>query len=149
MSETTDIAPEKPKKTVEDHINEILGALRVETERVTRVVEWMRSHKEQIERIGITPVSWFNYVDFNRPDRAQVLEIIKAFPGTWAKTQNNTGDSPAMDYERQDESGLMLRIWAGALPPTCRVIEEEVEVPAQRVKRTRIECKPTEVEAAP
>lgn len=142
MSETTDSTPEKPKKTVEDYIVQILESHRRETERVTRLVMWMRSHKEQIEKIGMTPVPYLNYVDFNNPDRAQVLEIIKAFPGTWTKSQNKTGDRPAMDYERQDESGLMLRIWAGALPPTCRVIEEEVEVPAQRVKRTRIECKP-------
>lgn len=149
MNETPIPPTEPPKKTLQDHIAKLLADLDSETKRVTRLVAWLQKHKEQIEQVGTTPKAWCEYIDFDHPSREQILAIIKAFPGRWEKTPNYTSGKPTMNYEQADEeSGLTIRIWSGALPPTCRLIEEEVDVPARKERRIRLECKPAETEAA-
>lgn len=132
--------------TIEDRINDLLRALETETKRVNDLVAWMRANATKIEQIGLTPVPYGGGIDFDNADRQQVLEIIKAFPGTWDKSVNG---NTSMNYVRRPVEGEpLIRIWAGELPPSCKVVEEEIEVPAHREKRQKIVCNgATETEA--
>lgn len=86
-----------------------------------------------------------NMIDINGPSRKDVektLMFLRA--GKWEKEKHYDGEK--IDYTSINEivPGFRLRMWGADPPGTCRVIEEEVEIPAQPArieKRKRIVCK--------
>lgn len=110
--------------------------LRQDRRRITEHISWLIRHHDILNAIGIVPSRFVDSVDFNNPNRQQILEIIKAFPGTWRKSINDW-EKERMDYVRdeKDDSGVTLRIYAGDLPPCCKLVEEWVDVPAQPATR--------------
>jgi hypothetical protein len=82
------------------------------------------------------------FLDFEQLTHAEVIEIIQKLPGAWDKNENGA----RIDYIRREplNCGVKLRIWAGEPPPSCRIIEEEVEipaVPARKELRKKLVCK--------
>jgi|SRR5260221_11597139 len=121
-------------------------------EDAVRRAKFISDYWEKLEAAGVqfSNVDPFNYssIDIDRPTREQVLAVIQAIPGKWEKepTQSFGG---ALNYSLKVD-GYTLRLWAAPPPPSCRLIEEEVEIPAQAArmeKRMRLECAP-ETEAA-
>lgn len=114
-----------------------------ERDRITEHLEWLKANRDLLNRIGLAPSRFFEYIDFNNPTRTQILEIIKAFPGTWRKSLNDS-HKERMDYVREEPAGnIVFRIWAGELPPSCKLVEEWVDVPAQpatRMLRKVVKC---------
>lgn len=123
---------------LEEKITKLQEDLQRETERVTKLIVWLRANAEKIEAIGVLPTLYGGgTIDFDNANREQVLAIIKAFPGKWEKSQNGT----SMDYLNSNESNeFPIRIWKGALPPCCRIVKEEIDVPAHKETRERIVC---------
>jgi hypothetical protein len=93
-----------------------------------------------------------NQIDFDNLDREEVVTILKAFPGKWDKNLSRANET-RIDYTTIFE-GVALRIWMGEPPPSCRIVEEEIEVeeeiiPAHTEKKTRLVCgEPAKTEVA-
>ena len=86
----------------------------------------------------------FATLDIDRPARETVMNILKAFPGKWDKEQTQGVEQPSINYQREVAPGIVLRLWASPPPPTCKLVEEEVVIPAQpeRIeKRMKLVCK--------
>lgn len=68
-------------------------------------------------------------LDFDHLTREEVLQTIAALDaGRWEKSKN-ISEELALDY-KSEVDGVTVRLWAAAPPGTCRVVEEEVEIPA-------------------
>lgn len=120
----------QPKTPVELKLEWLMDDRR----RITEHIRWLRAHKDILDAIDIAPSRFGEFIDFNNPNRKQILEIIKAFPGTWHKSLNEC-DAKTMDYKLAADGDVTLRIWGGELPPCCKIIEEWVYVPAQPARR--------------
>jgi hypothetical protein len=116
-----------------------------------KAIKWLESHEERLAQL---PEAVFfpgeRYcLDFDNLPHADVVQVIKALPaGKWDKQPNS---NPAkVDYTATVD-GVVVRCYAGEPPPNCRIVEEEVEIPAQPARkeiRRRLECKPPLEEAA-
>jgi|SRR5580765_114002 len=102
-------------------------------------LDFLRTHRAQLESLNLHLDSYANYVDFNRLDRPDVLRVIKAFPGRWNKS---TGYDGRLNYTRLEPCGdLTLRLWGAEAPDCCHIEEriEYVDVPARTERRvTRV-----------
>lgn len=140
-SATPAAIPEETKHVVEAKI----ATLECQIKAARTLIKWLKAHREQVEAIGIAPTLFGTQIDFDHANREQVLKIIKTFPGTWKKSLN--ANKETMDYVREIEGQPTLRIWSAELPPSCKLVEEWVDVPAQpatRVKKLVVKCKPDE-----
>src|SRR5271155_2453286 len=86
-----------------------------------------------------------NMIDIDRPSRRDVEKCLYLLKGKkWYKTPAGYGDA-TMNYVTADEiaPAYHLRMGAAEPPGTCRVVEEEVEVPAMPAHkeiRKRLVC---------
>ena len=84
---------------------------------------------------------------FFRCTHDQVIAGIRIFGGKWNK---KLGEGQTIDYLRDEPiSGLAVAFYNGAPPPSCKIVEEEIEVPEQVVpahtrKVKRMVCKEVE-----
>jgi hypothetical protein len=96
----------------------------------------------ELERAHIS--LWGPFIDFNSPTRKDVEKIMYFFKaGKWEKTPAGA----RINYTSINEyiPGYKLRLWCADPPGTCKIIKEEVEVPAQPPRkeiRERLECTP-------
>jgi len=93
------------------------------------------------------PHIYHHQIDFDNCDREQIVRVVKAFPGRWDKSPNPSQQT-RIDYETEFD-GVKIRLWQGEPPPSCKLVEEEIEVPetivpAHKVKRVRMVCGETE-----
>ncbi len=127
---------------------EEMAATRIE--KAVKRAKFISDHWERLAGAGVEPSQLDPFyplsIDINQPTREQTLAVIKAIPGDWEKEAS--GLEGKIDYLlKKDE--FTIRLWASPPPPSCRLIEEEVEIPAQparKEKRTRLECAPEVVE---
>lgn len=115
-----------------------------ERDEINSQIVWLEANQTVIDALSIAPALYCHGLDFDHATREQVLEVIKAFPGVWDKKINGT-DATKMDYERraQDKGEPRVRIWCGALPPSCKIVEEWVDLPPQpatRVLKKVVKC---------
>lgn len=84
------------------------------------------------------PAKVFNcqQIDFDRLTHPDVVRVLQAVGGKWDKSIT-ASCSEAIDYT-QKVNGITIRLWAGEPPPNCKIVEEQVEIPAQPA---RIELK--------
>jgi len=146
-TDTPAAPPEQPKSAVDLTIDRLNKEI---TDRY-KMIHFIASHREAFEQCGADPVSFGDWIDFNNPTRPQILEIIKAFPGKWEKSLNSA-DRKSMDYIRRVEGEPTMRIWGGELPPCCKLVEVEVDVPAvpaHKAKVQRVVCPEPLQEVAP
>ena len=100
--------------------------------------------EEEIELETGTVSLGYNTIDIDNPSRKDVEKLIVLLrAGKWEKYP--VGDK--MNYTTVDDylPGYKLRLYCAAPPGSCRIIEEEVfvpAVPAHYKKKTRIECTP-------
>lgn len=84
------------------------------------------------------------FVDFDNLNRAQVVALITHLKsGKWNKSPSGTPGK--IDYVNETFlPGAKLRIWSAEPPASCKLVEEEVEipaVPARIEKRMKLVCK--------
>lgn len=82
-------------------------------------------------------------LDFDYLCHSDIVKVMLAFPGKWAKTPNENGSS--IDYTHTTVDGDIICCWAGEPPPSCKIIEELKVVPGhwepETVKKVRkIQC---------
>lgn len=70
--------------------------------------------------------------------REEALDVIKALGGKWKK-RINPSYSDKIDYQ-QAINGVPVEIYAAVPPPTCRIVETEIDVPAHKAVRRDLIC---------
>lgn len=92
-----------------------------------------------------------DYVDFNSLTRAETVSLITHLKsGKWDKTPSSSV-SDKIDYVNSTFlPDAKLRIWGAEPPASCKVVEEDVEIPAQPArieKRRKLVCRDHELQA--
>jgi hypothetical protein len=112
-----------------------------------RQITWLLAHRQALKSIGVERVSLMSLsIDIDRPTREQALSVIKTLAGDWEKElcPHSGTTEPAINYTARID-GMTVRLWAAPPPPSCKILEEWVDVPAvaaTREKRMRLDCKP-------
>ena len=83
-------------------------------------------------------------IDFNHLKHDQVMEVIKAFPGRWKKEPNGETIHYSITLRNESKTAglyeIIIRCYAGQPPPNCKIVYEDVHVPAQTVRRAKMVC---------
>lgn len=81
-------------------------------------------------------------IDLDNLTRDEVETVLARLnAGKWTKTING-GYQDKIDYHGTVD-GVPIRLWAAAPPGTCRVVEYEEEIPAQKVIKRKLVCSQT------
>ena len=85
----------------------------------------------------------YSTIDFDYPGRNQVIDLITHMKaGKWDKEVS--ASEGRMDYKNKTLISMPLRIYAAEPPPSCKIVEVPVEIPAtpaRTVMRKTIVCK--------
>ena len=98
------------------------------------------SHKAKF--LSLPPLGYtYGPIDFDNLSHNDIVKVMLAFPGKWTKTINNL----RIDYRLQVEDNITIRCYSGEPPPSCQIVEKEVEVPetyvpAHTEKRKVLKC---------
>ncbi len=137
MEETT-----VPVQTeLEKEFDEVINYRQQQIAAHAKAIDFMYLHKGAILAVGKIPSPYCDGLDFDNPDRSQALALMKVFGGKWTKEPVNN-DSGTLSYI-QVIDGIRVRLWSTPPPPSCRVVEKQVLVPAQPERWTTrrvIEC---------
>ncbi len=77
------------------------------------------------------------HLDFDNLSHEDVIRVIVAIGGKWKKSVSSmSGDRIDYTYDGSFD-GIVPRCWAGSPPPSCRIVDEEVEVPETVTPATR------------
>jgi hypothetical protein len=93
-----------------------------------KVLRWLRANAEKLKGLR-GGVLWQSQLDFNELSHSETIKLVRTFGGKWRKTPN-VGKLHKVDYTAQID-GILVRSWASAPPPSCRIVEVEVDVPEQ------------------
>lgn len=109
-------------------------------ERLSKGKAFLEEHRAFFESLedccGFWSGAEYNLSDLNREN---TLAVIKHFGGKWDKSYRQD----KADYTRRSEIGDPLPpmcIFGGTPPETCRIVVEEVEIPAQKIMKRRLVC---------
>lgn len=121
-------------------------SLRLRIQNLQLKLEWLIKHQAVLEPMGLTTIMPLDStMDIDNPTREQVVAIIQALPGEWKKELN--GSNPTkIDYSARI-GGQTVRLWCSPPPPSCKIVEREMIVPAvaehKRIVRV-LQCSETE-----
>lgn len=87
------------------------------------------------------PTFFTSGFDFESLSHADVMRVVAAFPGKWTKSP----ESDAKVTYSTTFDGRMIRCYRGEPPANCKIIYEEVEIPAHKERRAKLVCKETAV----
>jgi len=107
--------------------------------------DFLRKNGQAIKDLNLTVDPFIydgNEINFRECSHEESIKVMRAFPGKWIKTYNDS----SIDYKRDGDRDFTLLIWKASPPNTCRLIAYEVEepekiIPAQKVKKFKLECK--------
>lgn len=134
----------EPTQEISPAVQQILDIHRAKVTEGQQAEQWIIRNGAALSHLasqGITPNAFGGGMDFDWLTHPQVMEVIKAFPGKWEKSVCGTNE-PRINYESTFD-GKTIRCWAGEPPPSCRIVEEEIEVPATRKTVRRLDCTPS------
>ncbi len=129
-----------------DNTEKQIQRLRDEIKQRVDQIRWLRAHAAQINQLpaeSIKVASWGRKIDLDNLEHKDVIAVIRALGGKWKKTAT-IGVEGRIDYQSEID-GMEVRCWAGKPPPSCRLVEIEVDVPekvipAHKEKVTRMIC---------
>lgn len=78
-----------------------------------------------------------NKVKITCSSREETSKVLQLFGGTWSK-ELAEWDKTRIEYSQTINDCLV--VVNSEPPPSCKIIEEEVEVPAHKEIRKRLEC---------
>ena len=121
-----------PALTIEDRNNDALAAVEsiIDDKRAERaaILSFIKLLKDFPGRKDFTQCGTiFDFNNFTHEQRTALMLYLKG--GKWEKSLSYNGVS--IDYENSTilPPPYKVRFWAGAPPPSCRIVEEEVDVP--------------------
>jgi len=98
--------------------------------RIETVAAFVIAHKEKLDALNLDLVCYNGQIDFDKLSHPEIIRVIQTFPGAWNKTPSSESSGTRIDYVSEFD-GMKIRCWAGEPPPSCKIVEETVEVPAQ------------------
>lgn len=117
-----------------------IQTMRDEIKRRQKVLRWALKHDHLFQELPFEGQFYGSQVDFNYLTHPQIRLVLGTFKaGKWNKTPNQNGK---VDYETIFD-GMTVRCWAGEPPSNCRIIEEEVYIPAHTEIVKRLVCPKT------
>ncbi len=129
------------------NIDKLIEQSQADIERYYRYIKeqnqhmmWLRRNRQYLERLPDSLLDKTDHspgfrIDFNHLTHAETIQVIRAFGGKWDKKY----DEDKINYTRRDEvDGLIIRVWQGEPPPFCKIVEVEVEVPAQAATTKKV-----------
>jgi hypothetical protein len=130
-----------------NNIDELLKSLDEEQKKIELKRKALLELKPRIEDYP-KPLNlsfgWPNTIDIDYVGRAETINLITHFKaGRWDKTLSNHPGK--IDYVNKNLTSIPLRIYGAEPPPSCKIVEVEVEIPAQpaRIEKVRkVVCKP-------
>lgn len=114
-----------------------------QNEALTAFLATLRPEGIELEKATVSVTN--GLIDIDNPSRRDVEKCLYFLKGQkWDKTQN-AATQGTLNYITRDEfiDGYRVRLWSADPPATCRLVEEEVEVPAQPARkeiRKRLVC---------
>jgi hypothetical protein len=133
------------ERTMSMDVSKEIARLRDECADRRKKIKWLVEHQKQLEatavEVGPSPM---NGLDFDHLPHAKVISVVRSLGGKWKKTP--TGDN-RIHYTAEID-GMTVRCYAGEPPPSCKLVEVEVHVPAQvipahTVKKMKMVCHPS------
>lgn len=107
--------------------------LQDQIEHLEKKKSFLLQHRIFFESRDIGMFESMDLIHLTRCKHEDTLAVIRYFGGKWSKTYENE----RVHYQR-DEG--YVSIYGGEPPPSCRIVEEEVKVPARKEIRRRIIC---------
>ncbi len=104
-----------------------------------RLLNWLAVNKDLVLAVGCS-VTAYGGIQFRKPTRDDTVTIMKAVGGKWDKSYYDASIGYVQIVDK-----IMLQIDSAPPPPSCKIITEQVLVPAQYVAehyetRRRIQC---------
>lgn len=145
MENTPEIAPPTVNKTVGE-INGILEKAKKKLQNLQNRIAFIELYRAAFEEAGVTPHIFDGYcqdetyIDFNFLTHAETVAVIRAVGGKFKKDYKEG----KIDYTTKIDD-FTVRIYNGQPPPSCKLVEYEVEVPAKIIparteKKFKLEC---------
>lgn len=119
--------PASPPRATPSHSDELIAELQRDIMVKTRLLVWIEKRRATLDSLPDRPFVFEQQIDFNSLPHTQVVDVIKAFGGKWDKSISSGGER--VDYNTVCD-GVAVRCWNGEPPPSCKIVEEEVEVAA-------------------
>lgn len=129
---------------MKESTQKLIETLEARQAEITKVLAFIHKHHRQFDNLPDVAV-YTQSIDFNHLRHNQIIQVVSTFGGKWEKTP--TGIDERIDYQTKID-GVTIRCWAGEPPPSCKIVEEEIEVPAQPARKQivrKLVCKETEV----
>jgi hypothetical protein len=131
-----------PSVNEESHVAKAIRESQEEIAAKQAKLAFLLKHREFFEEHRLWVSDCGNFLDINWPSHDESILTIRHFGGSWKKEYAGT----SINYVATVE-GVPVRIYAGEPPPNCKIVEEEVVIPArteiipERVeKRSRLVC---------
>jgi hypothetical protein len=133
---------------IAERIAEQLDTAQKEIQNILRVKTFIDSLSEQVRNELPEGYVFGEKIDFDNLPHADVIRVIQLLGGKWTKTP---GEDAKIHYETTI-NGVNVRCYSGEPPANCKIVEEQITIPAQpekQVTRRRLVCvEPVQVEAA-
>ncbi len=108
-----------------NHVDRLIAYHRRQMEMERERVEFLESKRSVLEKLPAISTFIGPTIDFDRLEHKDTVKVIRGLGGKWKKTP---GEGQTIHYEATID-GKTYRIWNGAPPPSCKIIEVEEHVP--------------------
>jgi hypothetical protein len=81
-------------------------------------------------------------IEINHADRKELVAFLTSFGGDWQKEVEDYYPDKMRYFRKCEVDGFTYELKAGCVPPppSCKIVEEEVEVPAHKETKKKIVC---------
>jgi hypothetical protein len=82
-------------------------------------------------------------IELNHATRKELMAFLTAFRGNWQKEVEEYYPDKMRYFQKITNGDFSYELKAGCVPPppSCKIVEEEVDVPARKEIKKRIVCK--------
>ena len=108
---------------VEDQIKDLIVQIRARG-RAIRLLRALQTKMQEVPEVSFCG----GRIDFDNMPHPQTIKLIRAVGGKWSKTAGSKAGT--IDY-KTSVNGVNLCAYNSAPPPSCRIVEVEIEVPEQ------------------
>jgi hypothetical protein len=126
--------------TLIDTVKDKITTVQQELENALKIKSFLESLPSTILETLPNGYMYGDGIDFDNLSHNKVIEVVRLLGGRWDKT-------PSVNDARINYSatinGIKFRCYSGEPPPNCKIVEEQVVVPAtpeRTVTRKRLVC---------
>ena len=134
----------------ESAINRTIATMESEIKQRKKSLAWCKKHRQLFDDLAAEEIEgqfWYGNIDFNHLPHKKVLKIMRTFKaGKWKKALSSSCDGARVDYTSEFD-GMTIRCYAGEPPPSCKIVEEVVMIPAHNEAVRKLVCPKTAVAA--